>query len=52
VDLDAPVADNLKAIANGWIATVEKDLVIIVLDRPTARKSCGGYSRAGARGFD
>jgi fructose-1,6-bisphosphatase/sedoheptulose 1,7-bisphosphatase-like protein len=48
VDLDAPVADNLKAIAKRLDRDVE-DLVIIVLDRPRHEKLIGEIRQAGAR---
>lgn len=48
VDLDAPVADNLKAIAKRLDRDVE-DLVIIVLDRPRHEKLVADIRKAGAR---
>jgi len=48
VDLDAPVADNLKAIAKRLSRDVE-DLVIIVLDRPRHEKLIEDIRTAGAR---
>ena len=48
VDLDAPVADNLKAIARRLERSVE-DLVIIVLDRPRHEKLIADIRKAGAR---
>ena len=48
VDLDAPVADNLKAIARCLGAAVD-DLVVIVLDRPRHEQLDCGHSRTGAR---
>jgi fructose-1,6-bisphosphatase class II len=48
VDLDAPVADNLKAIAKRLDRDVE-DLVVIVLDRPRHEKLVEDIRRAGAR---
>jgi fructose-1,6-bisphosphatase II len=48
VDLDAPVADNLKAIAQRLERDVE-DLVIIVLDRPRHEKLIEDIRAAGAR---
>src|SRR6202163_1118551 len=48
VDLDAPVADNLKAIAQRLERDVE-DLVIIVLDRPRHDKLVEDIRAAGAR---
>src|SRR5467141_1966872 len=48
VDLDAPVADNLKAIAKRLDRDVD-DLVVIVLDRPRHEKLIGEIRNAGAR---
>src|ERR1700739_3406034 len=48
VDLDAPVADNLKNIAKRLSRDVE-DLVIIVLDRPRHEKLIADIRAAGAR---
>jgi fructose-1,6-bisphosphatase II len=48
VDLDAPVADNLKAIAQRLDRDVE-DLVVIVLDRPRHDKLVEDIRAAGAR---
>jgi fructose-1,6-bisphosphatase class II len=48
VDLDAPVADNLKAIAKRLDRDVE-DLVVIVLDRPRHEKIIEEIRAAGAR---
>src|SRR5882672_1073235 len=48
VDLDAPVADNLKSIAKRLDRDVE-DLVIIVLDRPRHEKLIEDIRKAGAR---
>src|SRR5277367_1070711 len=48
VDLDAPVADNLKSIAKRLDRDVE-DLVVIVLDRPRHEKLIEQIRRAGAR---
>ena len=49
VDLDAPVADNLKSIAKRLDRDVE-DLTIIVLDRPRHEKiGSGDIRKAGAR---
>src|ERR1700724_2433239 len=48
VDLDAPVADNLRAIAKCLSRDVE-DLVIIVLDRPRHEKLIADIRAAGAR---
>src|SRR5881275_3404718 len=47
VDLDAPVSDNLKAIAKSLGRHVE-DLVIIVLDRPRHKKLMQEIRAAGA----
>src|SRR5438067_3259695 len=48
VDLDAPVADNLKNIAKRMERDVE-DLVVIVLDRPRHEKLIADIRAAGAR---
>src|SRR5882757_1516539 len=48
VDLDAPVADNLKSIAKRLDRDVE-DLTIIVLDRPRHEKLIADIRKAGAR---
>src|SRR5438094_5034925 len=48
VDLDAPVADNLKSIAKRLERDVE-DLVVIVLDRPRHEKLIEEIRAAGAR---
>src|SRR6266436_4563442 len=48
VSLDAPVADNLKAIARCLGRTVE-DLVVIVLDRPRHEKLIEDIRATGAR---
>jgi fructose-1,6-bisphosphatase class II len=48
VDLDAPVADNLKNIASRLERDVE-DLVVIVLDRPRHEKLIADIRDAGAR---
>jgi fructose-1,6-bisphosphatase II len=48
VELDAPVADNLKAIAKRLDRDVD-DLVIIVLDRPRHEKLIADIRQAGAR---
>jgi len=48
VELDAPVADNLKAIARRLERSVE-DLVVIVLDRPRHEKLIADIRNAGAR---
>lgn len=48
VELDAPVKDNLKAIARRLDRLVE-DLVVIVLDRPRHEKLINEIRSAGAR---
>ncbi len=48
VDIDAPVADNLKAIAKALDREVH-DLVVIVLDRPRHEKLISDIRKAGAR---
>ncbi len=48
VDLDAPVLDNLRAIAKRLDRDVE-DLVVIVLDRPRHEKLMDDIRAAGAR---
>jgi fructose-1,6-bisphosphatase II len=48
VDLDAPPADNLKAIARSLGRQVE-DLVVIVLDRPRHEKLIADIRATGAR---
>jgi len=48
VDLDAPVHDNLKAIAACLERSVE-DLVVIVLDRPRHEKLINDIRQTGAR---
>jgi fructose-1,6-bisphosphatase II len=48
VDLDAPVADNLAAIAKRLDRDVE-DLVVIVLERPRHEKLIEDIRKAGAR---
>jgi fructose-1,6-bisphosphatase class II len=48
VDLDAPVKDNLKAIARRLSRDVD-DLVVIVLDRPRHKKLIDDIRAAGAR---
>ncbi len=48
VDLDAPVVDNLRAIAKRLDRDVE-DLVVIVLDRPRHEKLINEIRAAGAR---
>ncbi|MGH9776588.1 MAG: class II fructose-bisphosphatase [Candidatus Acidiferrales bacterium] len=48
VELDAPVADNLRAIAKRLDRDIE-DLVVIVLDRPRHEKLIRDIRAAGAR---
>jgi len=48
VNINAPVEDNLKAIAKALDRDV-KDLVVIVLDRPRHEKLIADIRRAGAR---
>ena len=48
IDLDAPVADNLRNIAKGLKRDIE-DLVVIVLDRPRHEKLIADIRKAGAR---
>jgi fructose-1,6-bisphosphatase II len=48
VEMDAPVADNLKNIAKRLERDVE-DLVVIVLDRPRHEKLISDIRKAGAR---
>jgi fructose-1,6-bisphosphatase class II len=48
VDLNAPVADNLAAIARALDRDVE-DLVVVVLDRPRHERLIAEIRRAGAR---
>src|SRR6266704_1226253 len=48
VEMDAPVADNLKSIARRLDRDVE-DLVVIVLDRPRHEKLMAEIRAAGAR---
>ena len=48
VDLDAPVADNLRAIARCLDRDVD-DLVVVVLDRPRHETADRRHPRAGAR---
>jgi fructose-1,6-bisphosphatase class II len=48
IDLDAPVVDNLKAVAKALDRHVE-DLVVIVLDRPRHEKLIADIREAGAR---
>jgi len=48
VDLDAPVAENLKNIAKGMERSVQ-DLAVVVLDRPRHEKLIADIRAAGAR---
>ena len=48
VDLDAPVQDNLRAIA-GCLGRRVEDLVVIVLDRPRHEKLIAEIRATGAR---
>ena len=48
VDLDAPVAENLKNIAKGMDRSVQ-DLAVVVLDRPRHEKLIADIRAAGAR---
>jgi fructose-1,6-bisphosphatase II len=48
VDLDAPVADNLRAIAKSLDRDID-DLVIVVLDRPRHEKLISDIRNTGAR---
>jgi fructose-1,6-bisphosphatase II len=48
IDIDAPVKDNLKAIARRLDREIE-DLVVIVLDRPRHKKLISDIRAAGAR---
>jgi len=48
IDIDAPVENNLKAIARSLGRSVQ-DLVVIVLDRPRHEKLIADIRRAGAR---
>jgi fructose-1,6-bisphosphatase II len=48
VDLDAPVADNLQAIARSLDRDVE-DLVVVVLDRPRHEQLIADIRKTGAR---
>ena len=48
IDLDAPVAENLKGIADGLKRDVE-DLLIVVLDRPRHEELIRDIREAGAR---
>ncbi|HXE80363.1 MAG TPA: class II fructose-bisphosphatase [Vicinamibacterales bacterium] len=48
VDLDAPVGDNLRAIARSLERDID-DLVVVVLDRPRHEKLIGDIRATGAR---
>jgi fructose-1,6-bisphosphatase class II len=48
VDLDAPVKENLRAIARALNRDIS-DLVVVVLDRPRHEKLIGEIRKAGAR---
>ena len=48
IDIDAPVENNLKAIARSLGRSVQ-DLVVIVLDRPRHEKLIADIRKAGAR---
>src|SRR5260370_38664357 len=48
VERDAPVADNLKAVAKRLDRDV-KDLTVVVLDRPRHEKIIDDIRKAGAR---
>src|ERR1700687_32920 len=48
VDLDAPVIDNIRAIARR-LNRDKEDLVVIVLDRPRHEKLMASIRKAGAR---
>jgi fructose-1,6-bisphosphatase class II len=48
IDLDAPVSDNLNAIAR-CLGRKVRDLVVIVLDRPRHEKLIADIRKAGAR---
>lgn len=48
IDLDAPVADNLRAVALGTGKDV-RDLVVVVLDRPRNAELIAAIKAAGAR---
>jgi fructose-1,6-bisphosphatase class II len=48
IDIDAPVENNLKAIARSLGRSVQ-DLVVIVLDRPRHEKLVADIRKAGAR---
>lgn len=48
VDINAPVADNLKAIAKALNRAVQ-DLTVVVLDRPRHEKLIADIRKAGAR---
>ncbi|MEK7682753.1 MAG: class II fructose-bisphosphatase [Chloroflexota bacterium] len=48
VDLDAPVADNLKAVARAKAADID-DLTVMILDRPRHEQLIADVRRTGAR---
>ena len=48
VDLDAPVADNIRAIARR-LGRDKEDLVVVVLDRPRHQKLIEDIRATGAR---
>ncbi len=48
IDLDAPIEDNLKAVARAKAADVG-DLTVMILDRPRHEQLIGEVRRAGAR---
>ncbi|HLE02986.1 MAG TPA: class II fructose-bisphosphatase, partial [Anaerolineales bacterium] len=48
IDLDAPIEDNLKAVARAKAADVG-DLTVMILDRPRHEQLIGAVRRAGAR---
>jgi fructose-1,6-bisphosphatase II len=48
VDLDAPVRDNLRAIARSYGRQID-ELVVVVLDRPRHEKLIGDIRATGAR---
>jgi fructose-1,6-bisphosphatase II len=48
IDLDAPIADNIKAVARAKDADVD-DMTVIILDRPRHSKIIDEVRKAGAR---
>jgi fructose-1,6-bisphosphatase class II len=48
IDIDAPVADNLKAIARSLDRDVD-DLLVVILERPRHEQMIAGIRAAGAR---